>query len=123
MYRDKNTQWWLFLLYACQTFIAISYHLFYIELWCLKSFVLQDSSFVSFYAKSSGLITQMEKQVENLEEHIKQILKAYKNHPLVFHKYVISNRDFKNIFMFCSWDGQFFVFLAMPWTSKSVTSG
>ena len=40
----------------------------------------------------------MEKQGGNREKHIKQIMKAYENHQLVFQKYDISNRDISRTF-------------------------
>ena len=43
-------------------------------------------------------IIKMEKQGGNKGELIKQILKAYESHLLVFHRYDKSNRDILRIF-------------------------
>ena len=50
-------------------------------------------SVISFYEKTNALITRMKKQGRNRIKLIKQIMKAYENHQLVFQKYDISNRD------------------------------
>ena len=50
-------------------------------------------SVISFYEKTSALITRMKKQGRNGRKLMKQIMKAYENHQFVFQKYDISNRD------------------------------
>ena len=49
-------------------------------------------SVANFFEESSALIIQMEKQGGNKAELIRQILKTYENHLLVFHRYDRSNR-------------------------------
>ena len=51
-----------------------------------------SSSLVSFYKKASALIMRTEKKRENRRILIKQIIKVYEDHQLVFHEYDISNR-------------------------------
>ena len=57
-----------------------------------------SSSVISFYEKASALITCMKKQGGNRRKLMKQIMKAYENHQLVFHNYDISNRDIMRTF-------------------------
>ena len=57
-----------------------------------------SSSVISFYKKNSALITRMEKQGRNRSKSIKEIMKAYEYHQLVFQEYDISNRDILRTF-------------------------
>ena len=59
---------------------------------------ISSSSVVCFYEKRKALITQIKKQGGNWEKLIKQFLKTYENHPLVFQKYDISNKDILRMF-------------------------
>ena len=57
-----------------------------------------SSCVANFLEESSAVTIQMEKQGGNKGELIKQILKVYENHMLVFHRYDKSNRDILRIF-------------------------
>ena len=57
-----------------------------------------SSSVISFYEKTSALITRMKKQGGNRRKLMKQIMKAYENHQFVFQNYDISNRDIMRTF-------------------------
>ena len=57
-----------------------------------------SSSVISFYEKTSARITRMKKQGGNREKVVRQIMKTFENHQLVFQKYDISNGDILRTF-------------------------
>ena len=57
-----------------------------------------SSSVTGFNEKCNVLINRMENQGGNRRKLIKQILRAYQNHPLVFRKYNISDKDILKTF-------------------------
>ena len=95
---DKHEDFFLF---ACQTFIATSHHLFFMELWSvmLEIFRIARSycSVLCFYGKTNALITRTEKKDGNKETY-KKIMETYENHQLVLQKYNISNKDILKTF-------------------------
>ena len=56
------------------------------------------SSITSFNEKCVCLINRMDSQGGNRRRLVKQILKAFENHPLVFEKYKITNKDILTTF-------------------------
>jgi len=56
------------------------------------------SSFLNFTSKTSALLRRMENQGGNRRRLVKQLLKAFDNHPLVFKKYNICSSDISKTF-------------------------
>ena len=63
----------------------------------IKQRVEISSSSYKFYEKTSAVITTLKKQEGSRGKHIKQIMKVYENHQLVFLKYDISNRNITRV--------------------------
>ena len=56
------------------------------------------SSFLNFSKKTAALLTRMENQGGNRRKLVRQIFKAFDNHPLVFGKYNICSTDISRTF-------------------------
>ena len=90
----------LFVFFTCQAFRATFHYLFFYgtvisEMLCIARL---SSSVISFYEKTNARITRMKKQGGNREKVVRQIMKTFENHQLVFQKYDISNGDILRTF-------------------------